>query len=551
MARTKNTSKHLSIFLLKEDVWTGADALVATSGLNRVTVPCGPGIVGELFYVQSGRTAPRWTKLFDGTPAETPLKDIYNAHNAAVFFIEVAERLFALTFGTGRTLLTPGTWEEDFGLKATLNTLSADQVRSVDHTSFDAMTTHTRAQSSRPGTCVDFGVDIDQNLIRALTGIPSDSTLATRMTGMDALAVNVPANVTELPDLLARYLDQYQSSAYKTHFAWVDHLRQVRDQARVDALDAELVRKLAAGERDRLWLAVPDILDWDDVEDFAYRPGKKAPRYRDTLLPDLLKTIDPANLELKVLKARQVYAYRPGTTSPSKNWTVYRCLYAEIDQGGDTFLLYDGRWYRIARDFVTETNEKVARYVVPSTLPAFEYGVHADENAYNEDVASLDPAFTVMDCNNVLHGGGHSAIEFCDLMSRDRRLVHVKRYKGSAALSHLFSQGEVSARLLAHDRAFRQKVIAKLEVPWNVLVAEDGIAPAAFTVVFAITSESKKDIASSLPFFSRLTFVRTATILSTYGYRVELMKIEVTGAQMPTLASAPSTAVLGAASPTP
>jgi len=39
------------------------------------------------------------------------------------------------------------------------------------------------------------------------------------------------------------------------------------------------------------WLAVPDILDNEDIESFGYSNAKKALRYHDTLLPDLLATI--------------------------------------------------------------------------------------------------------------------------------------------------------------------------------------------------------------------------------------------------------------------
>jgi Family of unknown function (DUF6119) len=47
------------------------------------------------------------------------------------------------------------------------------------------------------------------------------------------------------------------------------------------------------------------------------------------------------------------------------------------------------------------------------------------------------------------------SIELCDLLTRNRRLIHVKKRGTSSTLSHLFSRGVVSAELLARESPFR------------------------------------------------------------------------------------------------
>jgi uncharacterized protein (TIGR04141 family) len=47
-------------------------------------------------------------------------------------------------------------------------------------------------------------------------------------------------------------------------------------------------------------------------------------------------------------------------------------------------------------------------------------------------------------------GPSLSSLEICDLLGPDNELIHVKRAKGSAPLSHLFSQGLVSAQTLRY-----------------------------------------------------------------------------------------------------
>ncbi|MBK9589344.1 MAG: TIGR04141 family sporadically distributed protein [Sphingomonadales bacterium] len=68
------------------------------------------------------------------------------------------------------------------------------------------------------------------------------------------------------------------------------------------------------------------------------------------------------------------------------------------------------------------------------------------KNAYNQDVAKELAGSFCMDADLITHGGGHSKIEFCDVITAEKAFLHVKRYSGSAQLSHLFSQGVVSAR---------------------------------------------------------------------------------------------------------
>lgn len=522
----KDLTHRLAIFLLKDSL-ASPDHAVDKTNAQREAVSCGT-TAAILYYKQAYPHPPGWAKFFVGDPVHAKLHALTVASNGAVMLVPAGGRHFALAWGTGRHMLVPGSYEENFGLRVTLNSLTSEQIRSIDHVSFDAHTLHQRAQSSRAGSCYDFRVDVDQNVVKALTGSPSDKTLAVRMTGVEVLSTSVQIDRAMLPALLVRYLDRYNSTEYQTNFPWIDHLRPVLDQTQVDALDAELVAKLQAGDLTRMWLAVPEILEQDDIENFSYRPGPRADRYHDPFLPDFLATVkDPSKLDLGILKHRQVFGHRSSAPGHPSTWAVYRCMYCEIDSGTDTFLLYDGKWFRITRDFVQSINDQVQSFVVPSTLPAFDLGQYTTEGAYNEAVAASQPHLLLLDRHIIFHGGSSNQIEVCDLFDLDRRLIHVKRHGSSATLSHLFNQGEVSARLLIQDRSFREKVIAKLSGPHQALIDANNITPSQFTIVFAVASDSGKPIEVALPFFSRMTFARVATMLKNYGYKVELMKIDV------------------------
>ena len=149
---------------------------------------------------------PRWVKLFVQHVPE--LDKLRSSNASALLFVLRGSRLFALVFGYGRALLMPGSWEEDFGLRVTLNSVDVNKIRSVDRATLDAIGQHSRIQASREATIGEFGLDLEQDLLQAVTGVPTDISLGKQLTGKDALNVKLPISLNKLPDLLDRYMLQ-------------------------------------------------------------------------------------------------------------------------------------------------------------------------------------------------------------------------------------------------------------------------------------------------------------------------------------------------------
>lgn len=131
-----------------------------------------------------------------------------------------------------------------------------------------------------------------------------------------------------------------------------------------------------------------------------------------------------------------------------------------------------------------------------------------------------------MDGKPIMIGGGYSKVEFCDLFAQGRDLIHIKRYGGSGVLSHLFSQGVVSAQLFVSDADFRQKVNAHLPNVHKLADARERPAASEYNVVFAVISRTAGN-ELTLPFFSRVTARHAFQTLDAYGYKVALAKIRV------------------------
>ena len=128
-----------------------------------------------------------------------------------------------------------------------------------------------------------------------------------------------------------------------------------------------------------------------------------------------------------------------------------------------------------------------------------------------------------MDCNNIQHGTIHSKIEFCDVLTKDKKFIHVKKYGASSVLSHLFAQGLTSGELFFSDEEFRRKVNDKL--PDDLKFPETKPNPEDYEIIYAVVSSVDKDL--EMPFFSKINLRRAKKRLMAFGYNVSLLKVSV------------------------
>src|ERR1044071_3894607 len=401
--------------------------------------------IGRLVVGPKRRSPPRWLRRVK--PYVRNLPELENETVSAVLLVHAANRTFALVFGYGRSLLRDDSCENGFGLKVTLNAVPPGNIKSIDRTSFDAFAHQTRTQGVRSGDLEQFGLNMEQDILRAVTGKPDDEALGNKLAGKDALVFNARVDISELPDSLERYLTMYRSKTYKEWYADFDQLAEVSDNTLLDKLHGELLRKIREDDRDRLWLAVPEFVDWARVG-FRYGRASYAP-YPDLDLEDFFTHL--RQRESMTLEGRRIYCVDLDTDVEIESWPLTRCMHTELTLGGRTYVLSNGHWYQIADDFVARVDRVVNSLLQECALPNYS---DKDEAGYNRRTAKSKDYF-LFDRKNVHHGGRRSQIEPCDLLTKDRHLVHTKRYAGSSILSHLFAQGYVASDLLAEDSKYR------------------------------------------------------------------------------------------------
>ena len=166
MIKTKeNPLQSLNIFLMKEDVQTLEDAVATNTGLALLDLTT---VVGSraLLYIKRPRAhGPDWARFFNEAVDPEAFGRVSSA--AALLVVLIDDHIFGLPFGQGRYLLDLDEVEERFGLKVCLNSIDERAIRSIDKRSFDAMLTQSRVQTSKAAPIADFGLDIEQDLLRA------------------------------------------------------------------------------------------------------------------------------------------------------------------------------------------------------------------------------------------------------------------------------------------------------------------------------------------------------------------------------------------------
>lgn len=251
------------------------------------------------------------------------IQGIRSASSSGLLLLEVAGKTFGLTFGYGRNFLNQAKIERRFGLKVVLNLIDERQIRSLDTKKFDEMVVSTNTQTSRTTDFPTFGVDVLRDILRAVTGTAPTASPYKTLSGSDALVLGVSQPVTDLPKLLQDLSTAYTATTYRSSFSWVDHLAEVRDPAQIDALDVELLAKLKTADTSTTHMAMPENLDWEDIEHFVIA-GTRDREYPELDLDEYLAQpgAKAGQLTVERLKSRRVSVKFIGSAEPAARWSV-------------------------------------------------------------------------------------------------------------------------------------------------------------------------------------------------------------------------------------
>jgi uncharacterized protein (TIGR04141 family) len=512
----------ISLFLLKEEVGEARDA-VAASGLRSYAVRDLRG--GTLFLRRTHRDEPEWLTFLRPHLTEQPgARSTASLSGLLVF--ELQRRWFAVAFGYGRMLLDPEMVVSDFGLRAAFNSVDPDELQSIDAKTLEELTVNTRRQLSRGSSITTFELDLHRDLVKAVRGRSSDPAFADHVAGSAALRITGDLKFEDIKVRAGRALQLYGSHQYQTRFGWIDHIKLIVDPAKQDRLDRHLESLIRAGEA-TIYLAAPTLLDEDDFGGFKVL-STDSPTVFDLRWSDYvaLKQGPPT---LRSLKRDRIAVISSASGQPAAQWSVYRAIVAEFEEGGARYVLSGGDWFEVEQNYARETRQYVERFEQnPLALPSAGSDEH--EGDYNARVCQeLDPDAALLDRRPFRATQSQDNIEFCDILLKPNRIVHVKRKSASSTLSHLFNQGLVSGELLQFDEGFRTEVREALAAfdGFGDVVPSGPLAPASFEVAYAVIASEPRGDRHFLPFFSQVSFRRAAEHLTSRGYRVSLSRVGI------------------------
>jgi uncharacterized protein (TIGR04141 family) len=525
---------YLNAFLAKEE-FAAQDTfkfLKDSAQVKTYALDSKHGLEGNFYVKIPNEIKPRWS-LFAENLTASSLQELSNRSSSAVLIIRGQDSTVAFTFGYGRFLIDTKYFVHDFGIKTALNTLNHDSLRSVDLLTLDDQAVQKKSQASRDSGVGVFGIDISKDVLRAVTGSPKTGVDFYSISGGDSVyAFGVEINVNELSKLVDLLSGYYKNDSYKKEFSWVDNIRKVKEKSEIDALDEKLINKLKNKSLDVI-ITLPEIVQWDRIWGFSFTRAKKS------INPVIesrkyLDDIDTNNVSIESIKRDRLFVYDVNENETEHQ--IYSCIYFEHKEENKTYILFSGFWYEIDKSFQSRIDAILSQINVSTlTFPKIYVWTEIDkgkeklkieaEGDYNER-ASKSFNYYLLDKKLIKSNRTTTPIELCDLMTDNMQLIHVKHRKGgSAGLSHLFAQGNVSAEVLLGDAEFRKrarKVLKSVKDGLQDIVPINGFKSEGVEIVFLILGEDSLTLKSNLPFFSKVNLSKVFESLSQRGFNVSI-----------------------------
>jgi len=526
---TNKKSQKLSIFLMNKILPTFKNYL-ATDEVTSIPLKKDLSIKGEIFIGDTTSQVPSWINfLSQGASNPLPI-GLVNSSNKAVLFYATSNKVFVITFGYGRSLINDEYIERNFGLKVVLNSVNPDKLKSVDLANISNLMLQTRKQNSKGGSRQIFGLDIINDLMKSVTGTPNNRTLGGVLNGRDQVNLSPKIDFIDLKKIINIIDQNYKSDTYKSEFEWIDNIHLEKDSSTISQLNNLLVDGIKKSNANKIFFTIPEIIDWELGHQFSYTA--KGNLYNDLDIKDyFLKVGDGIDkLDIDKLKLHKIYVHIGDGDEFITKWSIYNCLNFEVTKNDQIYTLALGTWYKIKKTFSKEVLDYV-REIPLYSESLIDHYLGDSEGEYNERLADSNSNYSLMDKKNVYCNLTKSPIEPCDVFTRDKHFIHVKKKSSSSTLSHLFAQGKISGEAFLSDRKFRigtrRNLTKEGKLPLNLIPLNRKIKSSEYEIVYAFISNSNEDLISSLPFFSLLNLKQSFHSLSIMGYNISISKINV------------------------
>jgi len=542
------STQNLVCYLYKEDidsfdnVFKIVKGVSAISEYDEVTLKEDINIEIKGYIKKSQTNKPTWftkmSSIFNFN------NDVFNTSNSFVFFIKVKNRILAYTMGYAYHALNNGKIEYDFGLKVALNKISSKDIRGMDTRTLSLSSHQKREVSTSNRGIKDFDFDTDRELINTLMGRASDTSFANSLIGKESLKVSVKLDMKEIDIYSRELLEAYFMEDYKENFEFIDNLKIIKNDDILEFLKDDLVKLFRNNDKSRIVLSYPNI---EDFNFYTYRIsyGRYWKEFSDIntdILFEFIKTkgIDTNNIEIDKFKIRLI-----DDDENKREFTLWDYLVYEFEKDSQKYIYTAKQLYEIKIDYFNTIIKEIDEYeksLIDTSIkiPNIYYKDTTDskgkpklsiehEGDYNLRFENLNKdTCKCLDKDNFrdFPNRPNDQVEVCDILTKDKEFICVKTYKNSsAALSHLFMQGIVSAELLVESKEYRKRIKNKVKRKFQDFLQIDNLNRNEITYVYAICMKTEGKISDNLPFFSKISLRQSIKNLEKLNFNVKIMRI--------------------------
>jgi len=477
------------------------------------------------FFVQRRRTIPKWADFLEPFFVLDEL-GLENQTCSFLILIKTENRIFAVNKGFASHLLDKSKLENHFGLKICLNEINPDSIKSIDSRNLETNTKHKRVVVSNNSILGNFEFNADEELLNMVSGIPLNLEFASSMSGADPVSFTKgEVSLIELEGICRSLLESFNKTDYQESFGFIDNIKPIEDENTKIELYAHLINDIENGNWDNFIISYPDIPELEMVEEWKITSN----RFRDGInfdelnLENVITFFEEANIDEIDLTEIYVYCLDSNGNSIKGKQVLNDFINYEYDLEGRKYIYSRKQWYLIDSNFISKINSSISRIQLRHQNYLPNWPSNQNEEDYNEFVAISDNLKIGMD-RKLCQIDGRGKIEICDLMENANTFIHVKKYKSSQSMGHLFNQGIVSAQVIKEDK---ERIIEWFNAEHPNINIENLINNERIDVVFAIGVDSEgENPINSLPFFSKVALYNAKkTIETSLGYGLTLYKI--------------------------
>lgn len=471
--------------------------------------------------------------------------EYFDRRSAGLLLLAVDGTVYALGYGAGHRLIPDGEKDQRFGLSCAVRCIDPEQI-------YGLVRRYPGARGRTDSTIVpgglpiwSMGVSEPIDIVRKAGGLLRDFELelegqeprTVRIEGGTGLRMAVPTPPRALVETLRTIARIGERPVVDPALQFMDNVRLVGDPRRRAELNGWLDDMLGQDIGEVAQHVAP-VVPANCLSNFArakairMKIGTVGQTYHHFALEPLacrtLRQRDGNRVD--ALKSGRIELYADEKCQERLQGTMaLKWIEAAWHLDSRRYFLMDGDWYDVSDRYLDGIHSIIKGVINPQTdhdLPAWD--LEWGERRYNEHVQDVLGVERYLCLDRVgvkdklFRGNGFEA---CDLLGPDNELIHVKRAKGSAPLSHLFSQALVSTQGIRHSPEANSRFTEVVrQVSKGRRNLPDGFTPKK--VVLAILFKKGEPLTPETLFpFSQITLADTVTTLQ----HSEEIEVEVIG----------------------